>query len=891
MASFDHFINMYDIKLKPRILRTVMKQHIPDEKHPVQNPTELSTVLSLIKTHRLLSESFDKSANPAHAEEWKSAVDKWVDRLSTLVSSKLPDKCWMGICLLGVTCQECGSDRFWASYSNWFSMLLTHIQAPSDSHFVRIACFASISDLLTRLTGFSNAKKDGTSLAGKLVQPILKLLNENISDAVQEGAVDLLCKIINLFPSSIVRHYESVETATASKILSGRCGDIVMKKCAYCLALLPKSKGDEHSWSLMMQKILFTVNGKLNDGFQGLEESRGSEITRFLVPAGMDPPPPLGGQQILESSNHALNMSEQLILSTVSYLMLCCCTMLDTPYPVQVTLPIRALVALMERILMMDGSLPQALLPFISVTQQENLCMQLPVLHSDTLDLLTATIKRVRSQLLPHAARIVRILTEYFQRCQVPMLRVKVYSIIKILLISFGIGVISQLAHEVIQNASIDLDCGGQKSSGFSSAAHSEVITETLMHSSNRKRKQAGTTRTIEEQQSDMGAELPKNKPTTPIQLKIAALEALEALLTVGGSLGSETWRPNIDSMVLTVAASACNGGWSSEEQSTLFQPTEPMSSCHDLQLAALRALLASLVSPARVRPPYLHQGLELFRKGKQEVGTKLAGFCAHALLALELLIHPRALPLIDVHPKNYVSFDERMNSRFPQKMLSDSQRNNGPISIGQLGMGSGDSHADYDELYDSWLGNGDAIEVQKSNHDADVIHSKEPQTSREPEAEKPVSSVPSSEVMIADEKEKEAMAVVLNRATGHEDEIMVEVPLIQEPVATVVAVPIVSADSACANAEKVMISLETSADVNAENVKVSSETGVLEHADTKMACDTDVSVAKIENVTSSSKTTLTVTDSKNQEYVFALNDEQSMDLFPDIVDGDPDSD
>lgn len=36
-----------------------------------------------------------------------------------------------------------------------------------------------------------------------------------------------------------------------------------------------------------------------------------------------------------------------------------------------------------------------------------------------------------------------------------------------------------------------------------------------------------------------------------------------------------------------------------------------------NLQLAALRALLASLLSPSHVRPPYLSEGLELFRQGK----------------------------------------------------------------------------------------------------------------------------------------------------------------------------------------------------------------------------------------------------------------------------------
>ncbi len=39
-----------------------------------------------------------------------------------------PDKRWAGICLLGVTCQECSSDRFLASYSLWFNRLLPYIQ-------------------------------------------------------------------------------------------------------------------------------------------------------------------------------------------------------------------------------------------------------------------------------------------------------------------------------------------------------------------------------------------------------------------------------------------------------------------------------------------------------------------------------------------------------------------------------------------------------------------------------------------------------------------------------------------------------------------------------------------------------------------------------------------
>lgn len=55
------------------------------------------------------------------------------------------------------------------------------------------------------------------------------------------------------------------------------------QRLAHCLALLPKSRGDEESWSLMMQKILLLINGHLNDAFQGLEEGTVEEILVVLV--------------------------------------------------------------------------------------------------------------------------------------------------------------------------------------------------------------------------------------------------------------------------------------------------------------------------------------------------------------------------------------------------------------------------------------------------------------------------------------------------------------------------------------------------------------------------------------------------------------------------------
>lgn len=63
------------------------------------------------------------------------------------------------------------------------------------------------------------------------------------------------------------------------------------------------------------------------------------------------------------------------------------------------------------------------------------------------------------------------------------------------------------------------------------------------------------------------------------------------------------------------MATYAYRGGWSWEEKKILL-PGDATPLWAAFQVAALRALLASLLSPGRVRPSHLALGLELFRRG-----------------------------------------------------------------------------------------------------------------------------------------------------------------------------------------------------------------------------------------------------------------------------------
>ncbi|GLT57051.1 hypothetical protein SLA2020_300530 [Shorea laevis] len=871
MAAFEHFKehykDMYDVKLKPRMLRTLIRKHLPDEKQPLLSAFELAKVVSTIQTHSLLSESFEEeSTDQKLIQSWNSVIDDWVNRVLLMASSNMSDKCWAGICLLGLTCQECSSARFLSSYSIWFQKLLSHVQPPADSQFVKVASCTSLSDLLTRLGRFSNLKSDGTSHSGKLIQPILKLLNEDSSEAVWDGAVSLLHAIITFFPASIHHYYDKAEAAVSSKILSGKCSPKMLKKLGHCLALLPKSKGDEGSWSLMMQKILVLINDHLNDVFQGMEEeARSAKVRRLLVPPGKDPPPPLGGHtSLIGAIEKTIKRSDQLLTSSVSTLMICCCKLLTSSYPVQVPVPIRSLLFLIERVLMMDGSCPQTMLPFMTAMQQELICSDLPVLHVHSLDLLIAVIKGMSSHLLPHAAEVVRLVTKYFRRCALPELRIKLYSITRILLISMGVGMAMYLAHDIVDNASIDLNSVLEENAGTSAPDPNSI----KIQSAKRKRKHSASFESSEEQQDktktglQVGAH--KKHKIIPISLKMAALEALETLLTVGGVLGSESWRSSIDNLLIMIATYSCKGGWANEEND-IFLSHESTSILADFQLAALRALLASLLAPARVRPPYLAQGLDLFRRGKQEAGTKIAGFCAYALLTLEVLIHPRTLALDDF-PSACPDLSKEMGHDAPELDYEDDD----------FLLNVNDSPEKYPGKCTK-----DTVEPFKSI-ETDFVE-KPPETNF---AEKPPPA-DSCGIKAPEISEWE-------RATGNadvqmisdEDQIIVESHQFQKPVQFQ---EVVSAKSAT-NQEFAGDPQGTELELG----RAASGSDSLSHKDHDMISTVNVSQDKVEgsaNVSGATPSVIPRADKGKDPWNDGSDSDSSNDSFPDIVDADPDSD
>ncbi|GJM88488.1 hypothetical protein PR202_ga04559 [Eleusine coracana subsp. coracana] len=605
MAGVGGFlVDLNDPWLKPRLLKALVAERLPQPGGAELPPAEVASVLDAVRTHGLLAESLTgHPPDPKLAEAWRAAVDAWVERLGALVESDSVYCCWLGSCFLGITFQECCNERFAESYSSWFEKILSNLQGLSNLQFITAISCTSMSDLFVRLAKFLNLKKEASSFAGRVVEPVLQLLNENAP--VADEAIDLLRTVIKLYPSSVNRNYSKVESCIAGMVLSTKVNEKSSEKFAKALASLPSVRVSEDSWSLMMRKILIAVNKLLDDAFIGLEdEKKGHEIMMFLVPRGTDPPPTLG-HQLSSGGNFRFNQK---------YTLVCNLVVLITHY------------------------------------YEMQLCSKVCLFLS-------------KSHLLPHAASIIRLMTEYFKVAKLPTMRTKVYSIARLLLISLGAGTSLHLLEAVVSNSVTDLNDGSKNDMTMISAHPSKVITESASKSYSKKRKHDPQMKYSVYSASEKAAMSPRKKKCpsaqiaskemapesiedgrmlTPLSVKIAALDTLEILLNVGGSFRTDHWRSEIDLLLINVARSAfVTGGGYEQRPSKVGEP-----SISDLQFASLKALLASLLSSPHARPPYLAQGMELLRKGKLEIGTKLAEFCSHALLALDVLTHPRALSL-----------------------------------------------------------------------------------------------------------------------------------------------------------------------------------------------------------------------------------------------------
>lgn len=270
-----------------------------------------------------------------------------------------------------------------------------------------------------------------------------------------------------------------------------------------------------------------------------------------------------------------------------------------------------------------------------------------------------------------------------------------------------------------------------------------------------------------------------------------------------------------------------------------------------------------------------------------QETGTKLSEFCSHALLALEVLIHPRALPLIDFASDSVVS--DGLKHRFRENIYSGGPKFNTSFSGGTLGDGPFDPESDEDDLYKSWLGNDDEVDAAVSPHpgnNATNVTERPSVALKDRLAEKLFSLDGSSASIVPQESGgREVPAAVMKgvRESG-DDEIMTKTWELQETIQY--------SEEAIAREDQTIRAVSAGS-MSAQSGKVISDSNTIETMDNGSAMGEDV-LAAIDDgfATTDGKPSVTTSNfEKGKGIMFELDAESSEESIPDIVDEEPDSD
>lgn len=253
--------------------------------------------------------------------------------------------------------------------------------------------------------------------------------------------------------------------------------------------------------------------------------------------------------------------------------------------------------------------------------------------------------------------------------------------------------------------------------------------------------------------------------------------------------------------------------------------------------------------------------------------------------MALEVLIHPRALSLIDsVSDANVIG----AKPRIPGSLYLGGQKGNSLYSGDTLGKGDDDPESDDDDLYKSWLGNVGEVDIADTLTENNTIvgqfASKDPSSENQFSLDKAfgadIPQISGRREMPIDVSTgiKEATAIVGGIGEREDDEIMTERRKFQDTIEHSI--------------EAFAFEGQTYHDAPAGSISVQSGTAVLDNS-TVSALD-NITASALDNSSTLGQNVpsdILSNFAGNSGFMHEQNADSSEESIPDIVDEEPDSD
>lgn len=437
----------------------------------------------------------------------------------------------------------------------------------------------------------AGTRREVFQLASKVCSALVSALSDGASLTlpVMHSALTALTAVLEATPAAVKSYYQALEHSLLQIVFSDEQlshSSECVPLAMDCMTSLPQCFADKEAWSKLAYRLLATTHSFLDE----MQIPTASGVDGSIAGTAFDVPRSHVSRKVV------------LLFDCLSRLLVP-----KIPPAYAVSVPVEGIFGVIER------TLSSATLSFPSSVSRGRLVtlyLDLPPLHIAAFKLLRTTVQAVSTSYTPWLMTVTRFLDGYLRtamdaasstnNCQE---REASYLTCRALMHSGGLSVARLLAPTLIN------ECSKLE---FYPHINAKDLT--------------WATREIDEQ---------RLIDRTTIKVQIEYLGALEMLLTVGGEgLGSK--RVRAEEIIAHI--------------STLLESRPRIKDdvgLERLQLAAYRALLASVLSPLDCRSPHLGLALSLFKQGcRRSSNSEFSEFCTHALLCCEALMHPRSFSM-----------------------------------------------------------------------------------------------------------------------------------------------------------------------------------------------------------------------------------------------------
>jgi len=576
---------------------------------------------------------------------------------------------------------------------------------PVSAYCVIQAACAAAAELWGRLQQYIDlpaVRREVSSVASKLLQPLLSVLdNSSIPDSSQAAALQLLAALLRCIPSSVRPALSSIErllqqlvlrtaASTAGSSLSTAGGSVkqqLLAQAAVCAALLPAVAGDAAAWSDAARKLMVSSHDVLGQLLMGLEgRPLDTQYRSYLATPGATQQQgqqqqsgeggwlhSLPWQQHEHEQQQSTAQRHQAVpaLLLASFGVSALQHLMQQPFAVAVPVPGYSLALLAARLLRFDAAAAVAAgaVPGSSTMYQELLIMQ-PQLQLAGWQLLHHVVARCGQQLqlqglllrvVRQGLRSVQLAGPAALRQQPAAVRCRMYDTAVLLLQATGLAGARAVAAEAM--GCVVLELYGRTAAASATA---RGATGGQQRPAKRARKSGGASggelgqfdpaAAVAAAGADEGSRLAAST-AADLQAQAGVLAVLKGLLGAGGQLLPAEVRAHADAVAYHISASAAQLAVQLGQQPGLSAAAAAAGGALSaLRVAALEALLVSLLVPCSHRPPFLSQAVVLFRQGRSSSDAAVAAVCQSAAVQVEVLLHPRAAAMGGV--RQYAGMD-----------------------------------------------------------------------------------------------------------------------------------------------------------------------------------------------------------------------------------------